>query len=166
MQTRAKWLALLTVITLSACGTTRRSAAELDTSRPEPKQAPAPQYPYTWRPRQLPREPACYDAAMCYDEKREVCVLYGGREHHFKQFGSTYNWNGIQWIKPDYWFEPGARCMHAMAYDSQRGAMVLFGGSEDSDREKRYMAIRFLECLATDDTRQFTTQKVGPLYGV
>lgn len=136
MQTRAKWLALLTLIALCGCSTPRRSVAELDTSRQEPKQAPAPQYTYTWRPRQLPREPACYDAAMCYDEKREVCVLFGGREHYFKQHGDYFEWDGQNWFKPDNWYLPGARCMHSMAYDSARGEVVLFGGWEDSDRGK------------------------------
>jgi hypothetical protein len=131
MQIRAKWLALLTLIVLTACGTTRRSAAELDTSRQEPAQAPAPQYPYTWRPRQLPREPACYDAAMCYDEKREVCVLHGGRSWWWDSRDSTWIWDGEKW-----WCEQGSlhstfAHSHAMTYRHETEGPVMWGGGLD-----------------------------------
>ncbi len=124
----ALWISMVVLLTLSACGSTRRSAAELDTSRQEPVQALAPQYPYTWRPRQLPREPACYDAAMCYDEERHVSVLFGGSTSHMVQLDRTHTWNGARWQRKDCWEHPSRRAGHSLVYDSKRKVCVLFGG--------------------------------------
>ena len=128
---RVTVITLLALLALSACSAPRKSVAELEAPRSNAARAvetPAPDYPYTWRPRQLPKEPACYDAAMCYDEKRQVSVLFGGSKSHLEQLDRTFTWNGTLWQRKDCWEHPGRRTGHALVYDSKRMACVLFGG--------------------------------------
>ncbi len=126
---RVYLIVLFAVLALSACSAPRRSVAELDTSRQEPKRAPASQYPYTWRPRQLPREPACYDAAMCYDEKREVCVLHGGRSSWWDARNTTWIWDGERWwCEEDSTHDTFAHS-HAMIYRHETETPLMWGGA-------------------------------------
>lgn len=128
---RVTVITLLALLALSACSAPRKSVAELEAPRSNAARAvetPAPDYPYTWRPRQLPKEPACYDAAMCYDEKRKVCVLFGGSRNYLEQKDETFTWDGRTWIQLDSWQHPSPRASHRMVYDVKGETVVLFGG--------------------------------------
>lgn len=131
---RVTVITLLALLALSACSAPRKSVAELEAPRSNAARAvetPAPDYPYTWRPRQLPKEPACYDAAMCYDEKREVCVLHGGRSWWWDARGSTWIWNGeMWWCKDQPMFNIYAHS-HAMTYCHETESPLMWGGGLD-----------------------------------
>lgn len=127
---RVCFMALLAALSISACSAPRNSVSELETPRSNAARAvetPAPDYPYTWRPRQLPKEPACYDAAMCYDEKREVCVLYGGRSWWWDGRNTTWIWDGQKWYCEDVCDYGIAAHSLAMTYDHERQEPVMWG---------------------------------------
>lgn len=66
-------------------------------------------------------------AAMAYDTRREVVVLFGGNVGATR-YGDTWEWNGSEWDHRDEVPGPNPRSHHSMAYDSLRGVTVLFGG--------------------------------------
>ncbi len=77
--------------------------------------------------------PERHYAAMAYDSRRGVVVLFGGRACcPFSYYGDTWEWDGTTWTQVATG-GPGARAWHRMAYDSRRGVTVLFGGSPDDD---------------------------------
>jgi hypothetical protein len=67
-------------------------------------------------------------ASMVYDERRQVMVLFGGRDAS-TFFGDTWLWDGIRW-KQVVANGPPPRLAAGMAYDSRKGETVLFGGYE------------------------------------
>ncbi|MFN0134442.1 MAG: kelch repeat-containing protein [Phycisphaerales bacterium] len=67
--------------------------------------------------------------AMVFDDRRNVCVLFGGRNQPEggTRFGDTWEWSGDSWALRAKG-GPSPRTLHAMAYDSDRGVTVLHGG--------------------------------------
>jgi hypothetical protein len=73
-------------------------------------------------------------AAMTYDTRRNVVVLFGGYDG--RQRNDLWEWNGRSWTermprRSDRW--PQGTSGHAMAYDRDRGVVVLFGGYRRGD---------------------------------
>src|SRR5438132_12732414 len=66
-------------------------------------------------------------AAMAFDGKRAVTLLFGGLGKD-GDLNDTWEWDGSEWAKRTPDAAPSARMSHAMAYDGKRGAIVLFGG--------------------------------------
>lgn len=64
-------------------------------------------------------------AAMAYDARRGVCVLFGGNDGAYRN--DTWEWDGATWRNVAS-AGPGVRGRHALAYDVARGVTVLFGG--------------------------------------
>ena len=73
--------------------------------------------------------PGLVAAAMAYDSRRGVSVLFGGNTTSGPATSDTWEWDGSAWTQRSLSVTPGARVWHAMAYDSARGRMVLFGGA-------------------------------------
>lgn len=63
--------------------------------------------------------------AMAFDERRGVCVLFGGLRD--TPLGDTWEWNGSEWSLRAT-TGPPPRHSHAMAYDAARGVTVLYAG--------------------------------------
>lgn len=62
---------------------------------------------------------------MCYDERNEVCVLYGGSDRERNSSGRTWLWNGETWSQAEHYsVTPSAG--HAMVW-TPRGA-TMWGG--------------------------------------
>ncbi len=83
----------------------------------------------TWTQRNIPNPPpARGTGAMIFDERRGVCVLFGGQSST-SYFGDTWEYDGASWVQRQL---PGStpvpRLSHFMAYDVKRGVSVLFGG--------------------------------------
>ena len=74
---------------------------------------------------------ARFSAAMAFDSRRGVVVLFGGTESASGTtvLNDTWEWNGVTWTQRSPAAVPPARMFHAMAYDSARGVVVLFGGA-------------------------------------
>ena len=107
-----------------------------DTIQPGSTTPPAPYFADTWEwdglswvnrtPAVSP--PALSAAAMAYDSRRGVSVLFGGALTLGPATAGTWEWDGIAWTQRTLGVSPTARVWHAMAYDSARGQVVLFGG--------------------------------------
>jgi hypothetical protein len=67
-------------------------------------------------------------AAMAFDEKRGVVVMFGG-EGETTTYTATWTWDGADWTLMDPATVPPARHFAGMAYDAARGVTVLFGGT-------------------------------------
>ena len=73
-------------------------------------------------------------AAMAYDSRRGVTVLFGGTDGAQQAaLGDTWEFDGLSWTRRQPARSPGARSDHALVYDSGRGVVVLFGGTDDDD---------------------------------
>lgn len=79
--------------------------------------------------------PARSQAAMTYDTKRGVAVLFGGQGSGGLggNLGDTWEWDGTAWTQkctaaPCSATVPSGRPGAAMAFDSMRGVTLLFGG--------------------------------------
>ena len=66
-------------------------------------------------------------AAMAYDARRQVAVLYGGAAAG-DVLDDTWEYDGRDWRPAAAAPGPAGRTAAAMAYDTARGTMVLFGG--------------------------------------
>jgi hypothetical protein len=66
-------------------------------------------------------------AAMAFDERRGVTVMFGGEGT--TTYDATWTWDGTDWSLLDPSRSPGWRHFMSMAYDAARGVMVLFGGT-------------------------------------
>jgi len=73
--------------------------------------------------------PARYRAAIAFDQRRGVTVLYGGEGPTNTPYADTWTWNGEDWAEQSPATSPSPRHYPAMAYDAERGNMVMFGGS-------------------------------------
>lgn len=73
-------------------------------------------------------------ANMVYDERRRVCVLFGGTDNFILSASSaeTVEWNGQAWTLRTPAQSPPPREVFGMAYDSARGVTVLFGGFQSN----------------------------------
>jgi hypothetical protein len=76
-------------------------------------------------------------AAMAFDTRRGVLVLYGGINGSVgsssgTRYGDTWEWDGRRWTERNV-HTPGPRDHHAMAFDEARRVMVMYGG-ETYDR--------------------------------
>ena len=80
-------------------------------------------------------------AAMAYDSRRRVVVMFGGHEGDGTEVprgqGSppagparqeTWTWDGVNWTPQHPAHSPSARYNPGMGYDETRGKAVLFGG--------------------------------------
>ncbi len=70
-------------------------------------------------------------AAMAYDARRKVVVMFGGIEDDSATpnvFGETWIWDGLGWVNAAPLTSPSSRGWAAMAYDASRDRVVLFGG--------------------------------------
>jgi hypothetical protein len=76
--------------------------------------------------------PARFQAAMTFDTKRGVAVLFGGQASNVGQtlLGDTWEWDGTAWSQkcPSPCMPPSARPGAAMTFDSTRDVALLFGG--------------------------------------
>lgn len=79
--------------------------------------------------------PARFQAAMTFDAKRGVAVLFGGVPSNgaSSPLGDTWEWNGTAWSQkcaspPCSATTPSARPGAAMTFDSTHGVTLLFGG--------------------------------------
>ena len=116
-------------LALSACtGPSKRNAAECVGQPPCAAAQNLNQARYAWQPRQIPREPAVFDAAMCYDAKRGECVSLGGYHRWAKAANKTHVWDGSRWQERETDWPGEGIAQSAMAYDSRRGVVVMFGG--------------------------------------
>ena len=85
------------------------------------------------------------EAALAYDTKRSVAVLFGGTPHWtlsgvWESIGDTWEWNGQDWAELQPEHSPSPRFGAGMAFDEQRGVTVLFGGMvQVSAYEKNFL---------------------------
>lgn len=78
-------------------------------------------------PRRFGTPDARSHAAMVYDSKREVVVLFGGVSNS-DFLNDTWEYDGNGWSQVETAVSPPARVSHEMAYDPERGVTILFGG--------------------------------------
>lgn len=76
--------------------------------------------------------PARFQAAMTFDTKRGVAVLFGGQTSNAASsaLGDTWEWDGTTWSPKcaSPCMPPSARPGAAMTFDSTRDVALLFGG--------------------------------------
>lgn len=73
------------------------------------------------------------EAAMAYDARDSVTVLFGGAGEQ-GSLNDTWTWDGSMWTMQVYTGTlPAARSGHAMAYDAALGKVVMTGGSVAPD---------------------------------
>ena len=85
----------------------------------------------TWHRRAVSGPSPRAEAAMAYDSRREVTVLFGGRTlapGGNVRLGDTWEWDGMGWRLADT-TGPTPRSGAAMAFDPSLRKIVLFGGS-------------------------------------
>jgi len=74
-----------------------------------------------------------FDAAMAFDQRRGVTVMYGGYGQT-ETYDATWTWDGTDWTLQDPTASPGARHFFIIAYDEAAGVTVLFGGTLPGQR--------------------------------
>ncbi len=80
---------------------------------------------------------------MAYDNRRGVCVYYGGSDAAGVYMDTTWEWNGRSWKRiapsdPEGDGDPVGISYGAMAYDIHRGVMVLAGGASGGANSNVY----------------------------
>lgn len=68
------------------------------------------------------------DMAICYDEARDVVLVFGGATGGGSILGDLLEWNGSAWRQVPSTNGPSPRRYAQMAYDPVRRRVVLFGG--------------------------------------
>lgn len=68
-----------------------------------------------------------YSAALAYDAKHKVFVLFGGQTAKGSS-GETWTWDGTSWKAQSPAHKPSPRRSTAMAYDPERQVVILYGG--------------------------------------
>jgi len=76
---------------------------------------------------------ARFDAAMAFDGRHGVAVMYGGLGQT-ETYDATWTWDGTDWTLKDPPATPGGRHFYSIAYDEAVGVTVLFGGSLPGQR--------------------------------
>ena len=79
----------------------------------------------TWTQRFANGPSSRMNAAMVFDARSRVTILFGG--YRQTSFGDTWAWDGQAWSQRLI-SGPSARMWHVMAYDASRGGSILFGG--------------------------------------
>lgn len=129
---------------------------------------------WTWENRTAENPAPRFGHAMAFDARRQVAVLFGGRNSQGAALGDTWEWDGMEWHLRSS-SGPSPRHDHAMAYDAERGVVVMFGGHESSDltnanlgdtwesngvewalRSTNGPAARYLHAMAYDSVRKVT----------
>lgn len=83
--------------------------------------------------------PPRHHAAMAYDARRGVTVLYGGMDAATGVvFGDTWEWDGSDWTERTGVGSPPPRHGAAMEYDSRRQKMVMFGGGSGTTAQETW----------------------------
>lgn len=68
--------------------------------------------------------------AMCYEDKSNSIIIYGGEDNNNQQLGDMWKWDGKKWAEIKInGASPGKRSLHAMVYDIVRERIVLYGGN-------------------------------------
>jgi len=84
-----------------------------------------------WTRRSIsPSPPARGFAALSYDTRRHVAVLFGGNYYNngtYVNCADTWEWNGTSWTQRNV-SGPSGRSYCSMAFDADRGVTVLYGG--------------------------------------
>ncbi|MBI1827640.1 MAG: immunoglobulin domain-containing protein [Planctomycetes bacterium] len=82
-------------------------------------------------------------ANMVYDERRHVCVLFGGTTNFILSPSSsdTLEWNGQNWTLRTPAQSPPPREVFGMTYDSARGVSVVFGGFQSNENGTEIAAL-------------------------
>jgi hypothetical protein len=81
----------------------------------------------------MPSPPRRFSHAMAYDHRRQVTVLFGGRDRFSGvALGDTWEFDGTTWGQKFPEVSPSARHSHQMSYDAARGIVVLYGGGDGS----------------------------------
>src|SRR5215213_4557437 len=89
-----------------------------------------------WKPIQTAHLPAGRtEAALAYDTKRSVAVLFGGTSSWtqaggWKSINDTWEWDGNDWSQIHPQHSPSSRYSASMAFDEKHGVTVLFGGMQ------------------------------------
>lgn len=80
---------------------------------------------HQWRQPTAP--PVTRNAAMAYDARRQVSVMFGGFD--FPARRTLWEWDGRVWTeRTPAAGGPSGRAYHAMTYDARRGRVILYGG--------------------------------------
>jgi hypothetical protein len=90
----------------------------------------------TWKPVAGPGPSSRYSAALAYDAKRSVFVLFGGQTAKGSS-DETWTWDGKAWKAQSPAHKPSPRRSTAMAYDPERQVVVLYGGLIEDPNEGR-----------------------------
>ena len=84
-----------------------------------------------WRRLDVAGPPLRTEAAIAYDARRSVVVLFGGYNDVGgvrTRLGDTWEWDGVRWTLRSE-AGPEARSGATMTFDASRGATILFGGN-------------------------------------
>ena len=79
-----------------------------------------------------------YAASAVFDTKRQVVVLFGGRQWSQAELNDTWEWDGVNWTQATPTKSPPGRDNASMVYDENRGVVVLFGGNYGSACTESY----------------------------
>jgi cysteine-rich repeat protein len=78
------------------------------------------------------RPPARLGAAMAYDSRRNVTVMFGGSGTVFVRENDVWEFDGTTWVErtPSTGLMPSPRVFASMAYDPTTGELLLTGGND------------------------------------
>jgi len=93
-------------------------------------------------------------AAMIFDSKRGVMVLFGGTSDS-AYLNDTWEYDGSQWYLVETSVSPPARVLHEMAYDPERATTILFGGEIKTE----YDGTQYLHNTVYGDLWEYDGQK-------
>ncbi|MCA9933918.1 MAG: hypothetical protein H6662_00165 [Ardenticatenaceae bacterium] len=79
------------------------------------------------RNKTLGTPPIRSNAAMTYDNNRQVVIMFGG-SNSSNYLNDTWEYDGTHWYQVNTLTLPTSRIRHELAYDSSRQITVLFGG--------------------------------------
>jgi hypothetical protein len=123
---KAAWL--MAIVLLAACGGLPTAA---QTSSTPSKAGPlADTWSWngtTWHRESSAGPTARYFAALAYDARRNVYVLFGGQTAKGPS-DETWTWDGAKWREMSPMHKPPPRRAAAMAYDPMQQVVVLYGG--------------------------------------
>jgi hypothetical protein len=92
-----------------------------------------------WRDLGIDNPPLTREAAMAFDSRRKVMVMFGGYDFAAEiNSTATYEFDGEKWTGYTFDTVPDARSDHAMAFDEARGVMIMFGGDSGDENTWAY----------------------------